>query len=88
MNWVQKYVDDVLCDLKNSTVENNKLFLNGVTVKSAGSDMEILIYQLPSSDVIAEVVYENRVELYSNQKAYSKEYNDWIVLSSEEKATV
>ncbi|GAB2023843.1 hypothetical protein RyT2_29240 [Pseudolactococcus yaeyamensis] len=44
-----------------------------------------MIYQLPFSDVIAEVVYENRVELYTNQKMYSKQDNEWIVLSTVEK---
>ncbi|GAB2023844.1 hypothetical protein RyT2_29250 [Pseudolactococcus yaeyamensis] len=34
MNWVKKYVEDFLSELENSTVEENTLFLNGVTIKS------------------------------------------------------
>lgn len=85
MNWVEKYVADVFSELEGSSVEENALFLNGVTIRSEGSNTELLIYQLPFSDVIAEVVYDNHVELYSNEKMYSKEYNDWIILSPEEK---
>lgn len=55
MNWVEKYVEDVLSELEGSTIEKNALFINGVTIKSNGSDMALLIYQRPFSDVIAEI---------------------------------
>ncbi len=81
MNWVQKFYEMQMNDLENPVVEKNQLFIDGITVKTHDSKMEILLYQEPFSDIVAMTVYdESHKELYTDRMIFRKEENDWIIL--------
>lgn len=81
MNWVEKFYEMQMSDLENPIVEKNPLFIDGITVRTPDSEVEIVVYQEPFSDIVAMTVYdENQKELYTDRMIFVKDKNDWIIL--------
>ena len=84
MNLVQTYIKDKIA-LEEPILKDMPLFMNGMSITQAGSDMELLLYQEPFSNVVILVIYdENHKEIGTERYAYQKERNEWAFLQPED----
>lgn len=80
MNWVQKYFETSLSEIDSAVVVEVPVFLNGISVKEKNSTLEILVYQVPLTDIVVVTVYEDGKELESDRLTYSEKDDTWIIL--------
>lgn len=80
MNLVKTYIKDKIA-LEEPILKDMPLFMNGMTITQADSDMELLVYQEPFSDIVALVIYdENHVEIGMERYAYLEDKEEWEYL--------